>query len=106
MQDRKNFIHINESFKCQNCGYSNSALDSGCRNHCQKCLYSLHVDKLIPGDRQSNCHNLMKPIALNYSGKKGYIIIHQCLMCFKKQNNKSAPDDDIDQLCLLSQKNK
>lgn len=99
----KNFIHINESFKCQNCGSFNAKLDSGCRNHCTKCLYSLHVDNQTPGDRKSTCQSLMKPISVENSGKKGWIIIHKCTKCGKIMKNKSAEDDNFEKIVELSQ---
>lgn len=34
----------------------------------------------------------MKPIALDYSGKKGYQVIHQCEKCKKVQKNRVAID--------------
>lgn len=42
------------------------------------------------------------PIALDYSGKKGYIIIHRCVMCEKEMRNKSAADDSQDSVVGLS----
>lgn len=47
----------NESFACQNCGMGVTIHPTGsARNHCPACLYSLHVDDVIPGDRLSACH--------------------------------------------------
>lgn len=34
----------------------------------------------------------MKPVGLDYSGKKGYQIIHQCTKCNKVSRNKVAVD--------------
>ncbi len=99
---RKNFIMKNEPFLCENCGKDNETLKGGCRNHCKYCLYSKHVDKDIPGDRKSACLGLMKPIELDQSGAKGYIIIHRCLKCGKEIRNKTAPDDSIDSIIALS----
>jgi Zn ribbon nucleic-acid-binding protein len=101
-QERKNFLHINESFECQHCGHLNQAASSGCRNHCTQCLYSLHVDTEVPGDRESDCHGLMKPVSLDYDGKKGYIVVHECQSCGKRMRNKAAPDDHHDLLVELS----
>jgi hypothetical protein len=94
MHKRTNFIVINEAFVCQNCQHPNPPLPGSCRNHCQKCLYSLHLDLKVPGDRHNDCFGLMKPIALDYNGKKGYIIIHQCQRCGVRKRNKTAPDDE------------
>lgn len=61
------------------------------RNHCPFCLFSKHLDD-HPGDRSSICSGLMRPIRLDYSGKKGYQIVHECLKCGKLQRNKVARD--------------
>ncbi len=98
----KNFIVINEEFVCQNCGFKNEKHESSCRNHCAKCLYSLHVDEEIPGDRKSKCRGLMEPISLNSNAKKGYMIVHKCTKCAKLIQNKCAPDDDKEKLIQLS----
>lgn len=102
MDTRKNFIHINENFNCKHCGKTVSKLKSGCRNHCPHCLYSLHVDETIPGDRLSKCLGLMAPTNVDYSGKKGYMIMHTCTVCKKQIRNKAADDDNIDILIELT----
>ena len=99
----KNFIVINEEFTCQNCKEKNPKLQGSCRNHCKKCLYSLHVDKKTPGDRKSTCKSLMKPISADQSGKKGWIINHKCEKCGKTIPNKTADDDNFDKIIELSQ---
>jgi DNA-directed RNA polymerase subunit RPC12/RpoP len=98
----KNFIVINEEFVCKNCGQENSKLKGSCRNHCTACLFSLHVDKDIPGDRQSECHSLMSPTKVEHNGKKGWMISHECKKCGKIIKNKAASDDDFDQIIKLS----
>ncbi len=99
----KKFIVINEEFECQNCGTNNKKLQGGCRNHCKNCLYSLHLDKENPGDRKSDCKSLMKPISITQNGKKGWMIIHKCTKCNKTIPNKSAPDDNFEEIIKLSQ---
>lgn len=101
-QIRKNFIARNEGFVCQHCGFENPPSKGSCRNHCVKCLYSLHVDHEVPGDRLSTCKSLMKPLELDHHSKKGKMIIHQCLTCGKKMRNIVSPDDDMDMLIQLS----
>ncbi|MBD3270232.1 RNHCP domain-containing protein [Candidatus Peregrinibacteria bacterium] len=97
-------IKINIAFKCKNCGHQNSPVEKSCRNHCTNCLYSLHVDQETPGDRASECQNLMEPIRIESSGKKGYMIIHKCLKCGKIIPNKAASDDSTDKLIEIMQK--
>lgn len=99
----KKFTVINEEFICQNCGKKVNKLKGSCRNHCNYCLYSLHLDKEFPGDRQSNCKGLMEAVKLDQNSKKGWIILHKCKKCKKTIKNKAAEDDDLDQLIQLSQ---
>ncbi|MFA6917475.1 MAG: RNHCP domain-containing protein [Candidatus Gracilibacteria bacterium] len=104
MHTRKNFIAKNEEFPCENCGHQNPKLKGSYRNHCQNCLYSLHVDENIPGDRASECHGLMIPIQVDQDGKKGWIIYHKCQKCGKMISNMAADDDNFDKIILLTQK--
>ncbi|OGJ52285.1 hypothetical protein A2335_01585 [Candidatus Peregrinibacteria bacterium RIFOXYB2_FULL_32_7] len=96
MKIKRNFIAQgrNTGFICKNCSFENVPLKGGLRNHCVKCLYSLHVDDEVPGDRLSKCEGLMKVKNLDYSGKKGYILVHECQKCGKIMRNKMAKDDD------------
>ena len=95
-------IKLNEEFICENCNKKVVHAEKTCRNHCNHCLFSKHLDDKIPGDRASNCHSLMKPKSLDYNGKKGYIIIHECKKCGKTINNKTLPDDNLDKRIELS----
>lgn len=97
-----NFTVINEGFQCRNCGAEVPAQKGSCRNHCTQCLYSLHVDAKYPGDRASTCKALMAPIGITQSGKKGYIVLHECTKCGVKIRNKVASDDSMDAVIELS----
>ncbi|MBW7954873.1 RNHCP domain-containing protein [Candidatus Gracilibacteria bacterium] len=89
------FIMIDESFKCQNCKNIVPNHPSGsARNHCPKCLYSLHLDDNFPGDRLSNCKSLMLPIGIDHKKNKGWMIKHKCTKCNKEILNKVSPDDN------------
>jgi len=102
MNQRKNFILVNEEFICEKCNEKNPVLKGSCRNHCRKCLFSKHVDDEVPGDRKSSCNGLMEPIEVDKTGKKGYILIHKCIKCGKIMKNKVANDDDFDQIVRLA----
>jgi hypothetical protein len=104
MQKRKNFIFKNEPFTCQNCQTENDLVQGEIRDHCKKCLCSKHVDKELPGDRDSNCGGTMRPQTVFYNSKKGYMISFLCDDCGKEIVNKTASDDDFDLICLLSTK--
>ena len=96
---RKHFIRVKESFICENCGVKVEG--NGYTNHCPDCLYSKHVDSIIPGDRLNPCKGLMKPIYVEVKRGK-YIIVHQCLKCGKIHRNKAVPNDNIDLIIELS----
>lgn len=92
---RKDFKKRNEGFKCLKCGKINPSAVKSERNHCSRCLFSLHVDEGTPGDRAATCLGLMEPVGLDYKGKKGFMIVHRCVECGKKMKNKAAEDDEI-----------
>ncbi len=90
------FIAREERFICQACGKHIEPLGKGTyRNHCPKCLHSLHVDDLGPGDRASKCLGIMEPIGIDQESKKGFVLIHQCKKCKKVSRNRAAVDDDL-----------
>jgi len=103
MHIRKNMIDANEGFKCANCKRTVGPHEGGsCRNHCPYCLFSLHVDKDVPGDRLSECQGLMAPTGVEQNKKKGVRIIHVCKTCGQKAVNRMAPDDDWELVCRIS----
>jgi hypothetical protein len=93
------FIARQEPFICVHCQDSITPLKHGSyRNHCPKCLHSLHVDLNGPGDRLATCLGAMKPIGLDQTNKKGYVLIHKCTICKKISRNKAAPDDELEKI--------
>ena len=72
-----------------------------CRNHCPKCLASLHLD-VNPGDRAADCGGIMDAIGAEPDPKKGYIITHKCRKCGAIRRNKAASDDNIDKIIKLT----
>ena len=95
------FTEIDEEFICENCGKKVEKLGYSCRNHCPYCLYSKHV-VINPGDRQEECHGLLKPISVELDSKKGYVIIFKCTKCGKIRRNKAAKDDNMDLIIKLT----
>ncbi len=95
-----NFTKIDEEFVCENCGKKVKKLGYSCRNHCPYCLYSKHVDK-NPGDREENCHGMLKPIGIEINSKKGYVIVFKCIKCGQIRKNKVAEDDDMEKIYQL-----
>ncbi len=99
-----NFKKNDESFTCTNCKNFVEPLGYTSRDHCNKCLCSVHVD-IVPGDRQNTCKGLLFPVDIETSGKKGYVIVYKCQKCGEIHRNKSAQDDDFDAI-LNIMKNK
>lgn len=93
----KKFTHNNTSFVCANCGiFVPTHRNGSCRNHCNSCLYSLHVD-INPGDRNNGCTGLMKPVQV-MTCRTGYKICHECLTCGEQKWNIAALDDSFSAL--------
>ncbi|MDD6265634.1 MAG: RNHCP domain-containing protein [Clostridia bacterium] len=106
--ETKRFTKNDNSFTCAHCGFEVKALGYSSRNHCPRCLWSLHVDE-NPGDRECDCHGQMEPIGCIPDPKKGYIIIHKCTKCGIIKRNRSAHEaktqpDDLKKLIELSAK--
>ena len=100
---QRNFTKIDEEFICYNCGNNVEKLGYTSRDHCPKCLYSKHVD-INPGDRAEKCQGILKPVSVETSSKKGYVIIYKCEKCGMIRKNKAAKDDNMDLIIDLSSK--
>ena len=100
----KQFTKNDEGFICENCKANVEKLGYTSRDHCPKCLCSKHVD-IMPGDRLESCHGILRPIKVELSSKKGYVIIYKCDKCGKIVKNKSAEDDDTELLIKLTVEN-
>ena len=97
------FTEIDEEFTCENCGKEIKKLGYSCRNHCNYCLHSKHVDK-NPGDREEECHGMLEPIEIEIDNKKGYVIVFKCKKCGRRRKNKAAKDDDMKKIIEVSAK--
>lgn len=91
-QSLPKFTKINESFPCANCGYPVPPSRSTCRDHCPRCLWSLHVD-VNPGDRAANCGGLLKPSSYAAHPKKGWMIHYVCQKCDTRRVNRFLEND-------------
>ncbi len=98
----KRFQKNDAGFQCTNCGFQVLPLGTSSRNHCPKCLCSLHVD-INPGDRANPCKGLLRPVSAIPDAKKGYIILQKCDKCGEICRNRAAHDAKIqpDDLRLL-----
>lgn len=63
------------------------------RNHCPRCLSSVHVDD-SPGDRASLCGGTMDPISVWVRKNGEWAIIHRCRSCGALSSNRIAADDN------------
>ena len=95
------FTKNDNGFICANCGCEVKPLGYTSRDHCPKCLVSLHVD-INPGDRENTCKGMLIPIGIQQSTKKGIVINYRCNKCGEFHNNKAAIDDDFDTILRVS----
>ncbi len=84
---------VNQGFECVECGAHVPPLQGGgYRNHCPRCLHSLHVD-VNPGDRANPCGGVLEPVAVERSAKRGWVIVHRCRSCGAIGRNRAALED-------------
>jgi len=93
--ETKKFKKNDNGFVCVCCGNKVKPLGYTSRDHCPKCLASIHID-INPGDRENDCKGLLVPVSITRSNKKGFVINYECEKCGQKHNNKAAEDDDLE----------
>ncbi len=98
----KTFNMLDEGFICINCGKKVEKLNYTARDHCNYCLYSVHVD-INPGDRKNECKGLLIPIDIE-KFKNTYKIIYRCEKCGQIHKNIMAADDDMNKIIEISTK--
>jgi len=98
----KKFKKNNESFTCINCGKFVEKHRTTSRDHCNYCLYGMHVD-INPGDRLNECKGICKPIGLKIHKAKEQIV-YECIKCQKKLFCIAAEDDNREKVLELSKK--
>lgn len=96
------FVKNDNEFICKNCGIKVPKLNYTSRDHCNHCLYSLHVD-ITPGDRLNDCQGLLKPVCIIDTGKKRMQIEYVCTRCGEKIRNIIADDDNKDEIFKVMQ---
>jgi predicted Zn-ribbon and HTH transcriptional regulator len=107
--ETKRFTKNDNGFVCENCGFEVMPLLKTSRNHCPRCLCSIHID-VNPGDRASDCGGLLVPVFCEPDTKKGFVITHKCKKCGELRKNRAAiktsaketlPDSQYDDQNLL-----
>lgn len=96
------FIKNNQSFICVHCGKEVNKHPDSSRDHCNHCLYSLHVD-INPGDRLNSCKGILEPIGLKISNGKTQIV-YKCQKCRQIVFCIKSEDDNSEELIKLSNK--
>ncbi|MCD7944873.1 MAG: RNHCP domain-containing protein [Clostridia bacterium] len=104
--DGKRFRKNDSGFICAHCGLEVKPLGYSSRNHCPRCLWSLHVDE-NPGDRAAECGGRMRPVRVEADARRGYVIVHKCEKCGKISRCRAAHEaavqpDDINLLIKLT----
>lgn len=97
------FVKNDNEFNCINCGKRIEKLKYTSRDHCNSCLYSLHVD-VFPGDRANECKGILVPINVIQTSKKGQVIIYRCNKCNAEVRNIVAEDDDRETIYKVVEK--
>lgn len=89
------------AFVCVNCGQGVDPSVHGTehRNHCPRCLWSVHLDH-HPGDRTAACGGEMEPIGVWVRPQGEWTILHRCRQCNAIRANRIASDDN--ELALMS----
>lgn len=81
-----------EDFVCEHCGHTN--VGTGFTDHCQKCLWSKHVD-IDPGDRREACGGMMEPVEMGSKHNEPRIL-NKCAKCGFMRWAKINLDDNIE----------
>lgn len=99
----KIFTKNDNDFICSVCGAQVPMLKYSSRDHCNKCLCSIHVD-ITPGDRSNTCLGILEPIGVEYKSNK-YVINYKCKKCGTLHNNKMATDDSFETILNIMKQN-
>ena len=95
-----------DSFRCRHCRLDVPADAPGTthRNHCPTCLWSVHLDAVVPGDRAAACEAAMEPIAVHVREDGEWALVHRCTACSTVHVNRIAGDDNPLMLMRLAVK--
>jgi predicted RNA-binding Zn-ribbon protein involved in translation (DUF1610 family) len=93
-----------EAFQCAFCGFDVPPAERTARDHCPRCLASLHVD-VVPGDRAAGCGGRMDPVGGVVRGDE-VILRYRCRKCKFERNMRAlrrgpVPDDWVAVIAAL-----
>lgn len=94
------FKQRNESFVCINCNKKVKSHPSSCRDHCNHCLFGLHVDN-DPGDRLNPRRGVLEPVGLRKKGGKEQIVF-KCQKCHDTAYCIVSLDDNFNAILELT----
>ena len=94
MQPKK----IIEDFVCENCG--EKVVGDGYTDHCPTCLWGKHVDEETPGDRESGCKGLMRPMYA-FMKNNEQKIHYKCQRCNHEFDVRTAKNDGKERIFEL-----
>lgn len=89
---RTNPVMRDEAFTCAHCGLAVPTHGRTARDHCPRCLRSLHVD-VVPGDRAAGCGGILDPVACDRRGAD-WVIRYRCRVCGADRTNRALLDGD------------
>lgn len=102
--ENKRFEKKDESFICLKCKNKVEKLNYTTRDHCNKCLTSIHID-IMPGDRQNNCLGELEPIGVEKGKKDTLKIVYKCKRCREIKKNVVAIDDNYEKILEIMKSN-
>jgi hypothetical protein len=85
-------IARDEGFVCAHCGAAVPPHGRTARDHCPRCLRSLHVD-VVPGDRAAGCGGVLHPFAVELRGED-VVLRFRCARCGTTRTNRALRDGD------------
>jgi DNA-directed RNA polymerase subunit RPC12/RpoP len=91
-QRRTNPVARDEAFDCAHCGAAVRPARRTARDHCPRCLHSLHVD-VVPGDRAADCGGLLVPVDAVRKGDR-FHLTYRCRRCGEERHNRALLDVD------------
>ncbi|MFZ5480339.1 MAG: RNHCP domain-containing protein [Myxococcota bacterium] len=89
-QVRTNPIQRDEAFRCVTCGFDVPKGGRRPRDHCPRCLHSMHVD-VVPGDRAAGCGGVLVPVELVVTGPDR-LLLYRCDRCGMERRNRVLDD--------------